>query len=138
MVIVLDTNVLVSGLISSHGPPAIILDRILSKEICIAYDTRILSEYEEVLSRPKFSIKFEEMDAILEDLESSGIEVFPPPLPQTLPDPSDQKFLEVALASEAQALITGNLKDFPPKLRHGVLVQNPRSFMDTLRKNFLN
>lgn len=56
LTIVLDTNVLVSSLLSSRGAPSKILDLILGEQVVVAYDNRILGEYEEVLSRPEFKI----------------------------------------------------------------------------------
>ena len=50
LVVVLDTNVLVSGLLNPNGSPGKILDLIIGNHIQIAYDDRILGEYEEVLS----------------------------------------------------------------------------------------
>ena len=46
LTIVLDTNVLISGLLSSKGAPAKILDLILGDQVLVAYDNRILGEYE--------------------------------------------------------------------------------------------
>ena len=54
MKIVLDTNVLVSGLINPKGVPAKILNLMLNEKIIVLYDNRILREYETVLSRRKF------------------------------------------------------------------------------------
>ena len=56
LTVVLDTNVLVSGLLSQKSWPAKILDLILADHIHVAYDDRILGEYEEVLSRPELHI----------------------------------------------------------------------------------
>jgi putative PIN family toxin of toxin-antitoxin system len=54
MNIVLDTNVLVSGLLSPFGPCGRIVCMVSSGELTISLDARILAEYEEVLCRPKF------------------------------------------------------------------------------------
>jgi putative PIN family toxin of toxin-antitoxin system len=58
MNIVLDTNVLVAGLLSPFGPCAEIVRMISSGKLTLSFDARILSEYNQVLRRPKF--KFEE------------------------------------------------------------------------------
>lgn len=52
-IVVLDTNVLVSGLISPHGNPATIIRMILAKKVRIILDSRVFQEYESVLKRPK-------------------------------------------------------------------------------------
>jgi len=41
-------------------------------------------------------------------------------------------FIEVAVASEADFLVTGNLKHFPETARAGVRVVSPREFLDVL------
>ncbi len=51
---VLDTNGIVSAHLSPHGPPGGLLGEVLARRLRLAYDTRILDEYREVLSRPKF------------------------------------------------------------------------------------
>lgn len=52
MKIVLDTNVLVSGLLKSAGNPAAVLTLVLTGAVQICHDKRILAEYSEVLARP--------------------------------------------------------------------------------------
>ena len=53
---VLDTNVLVSGLLSPFGPPGRLVDALLARHLRIASDDRIEAEYREVLARPKLGI----------------------------------------------------------------------------------
>jgi len=52
--VVLNTNVLLSGLLKPYGKPAAILRLVLSGALQVAYDGRILSEYRTVLLREKF------------------------------------------------------------------------------------
>jgi len=54
MKIVLDTNVLVSALLSPFGPPARVLDLILVGDLIPVFDDRILAEYRQVLARERF------------------------------------------------------------------------------------
>ena len=72
MRIVLDTNVLVSGLLNADGPPAQILNLILNKHITVLYDNRILLEYIEVSRRKKFDFKQEWIDTIIEFIKIEG------------------------------------------------------------------
>jgi predicted nucleic acid-binding protein len=51
-----------------------------------------------------------------------------------LPDIDDEPFLEVALASGAECLVTGNKLHFPAKMRQGVKVLSPREFSDFYKK----
>ena len=59
MRIVLDTNVLVSGLLNPDGAPGRLLDLILGGRLQILYDDRILGEYSDVLARPQFGFRQE-------------------------------------------------------------------------------
>ena len=56
MRIVLDTNVLVSGLLNPNGTPGRILDLILGRYLTLLYDDRIIGEYSDVLARPQLDI----------------------------------------------------------------------------------
>ncbi|MCS6938653.1 MAG: putative toxin-antitoxin system toxin component, PIN family [Roseiflexaceae bacterium] len=78
--IVLDTNVLVSALLSPFGPPARILDMVLRGDLRVAYDDRVLAEYRAVLARPKFGFAANDVNVLLEYLEMSGERVVVTPL----------------------------------------------------------
>jgi putative PIN family toxin of toxin-antitoxin system len=131
--IVLDTNVLVSGLLSPFGPPGEIVRMISSGELTLCLDARILAEYREVLLRPKFGVHVDAVAALLHFVEYRGHTVASSPLPEHLADLSDEAFLEVALACGAERLVTGNLAHFPTQLRQGVAVFSPGEFMSAYR-----
>ncbi len=126
----LDTNVLLSGLLKPYGKPAAILRLIVSGALQLAYDGRILLEYREVLLREKFHLTREQVDAFLELVEAEGFLTTASPLKVRLPDPDDEPFLEVVLASRADALITGNKRHYPPHASKGVAVLNPAEFLE--------
>jgi len=129
MNIVLDTNVLVSGLLTPFGPCGEILRMISSAELTLAYDARIISEYREVLIRPKFRFDKNRVDALLDHIEYRGIAVASPSLRLPLPDLDDQPFLEVAFEAKASCIITGNHIHFPTELCLGVTVYSPSEFL---------
>ena len=133
MRIVLDTNVLVSGLLSPFGPPGEIVRMVSSGELALCLEARILSEYGDVLRRPKFAFREDGVAALLHFVEYRGRPVASSPLPEHLPDPSNEPFLEVALAGGADCLVTGNLAHFPPQLRQEVAVLSPGEFMSAYR-----
>ncbi len=133
MRIVLDTNVLVSGLLSPFKAPGEIVRMVSSGELTLCLDARILSEYSEVLLRPKFGFRVDAVAALLHFVEYRGHTVASSPLPEHLPDLSDEPFLEVALACGAECLVTGNLAHFPTRLRQGVAVFSPGEFMGAYR-----
>lgn len=133
MRIVLDTNVLVSGLLSPWGAPAVVVRLAVAGELQLAVDPRIVDEYREVLSRPRFGFDPEDVRTILEHLERESHWVSCRPLPTTLPDPDDEVFLEVALAAGADALVTGNSRHFPAASACGVRVVSPAELVTRLR-----
>lgn len=130
MRVVIDTNVIVSGILNPHGSPGRIVNALLSEAITVLHDDRILSEYREVLLRPTFGFSSSDVDVLLDFVESSGEHVSAEPLALILPDPNDLPFLEVAASGSADALITGNIKHFKPRRgQHSVLVTTPADFL---------
>lgn len=133
MKVVVDTNVLVAGLLSPFGPPGEIVRMIASGALCLCFDARILTEYEEVLGRAKFRFDSEHIQALLEQITMEGFSVAGNPLPVRLPDPTDEPFLETAIAGGAACLVTGNSKHFPLAKRQGMTVLSPAEFLDHYR-----
>ncbi len=113
MLAVIDTNVLVSALWSKNGAPARVLSMVIAGSLTPCYDFRILSEYREVLARPKFQFTIGEVNALLDWIVDRGYSVVAEPLDVRFTDEADKKFYEVAKACNA-LLITGNIKHFPP------------------------
>ena len=132
MLVVLDTNILVSALLSPFGPPARVLDMVLSGDIQAAYDDRLMAEYREVLARPKFSFAPEDVAVVLAYLEADGEQVTARLLSCKLPDLDDLPFLEVATQAEA-VLITSNTAHYPEAIRGQVQVVAPGEFVRVWR-----
>jgi putative PIN family toxin of toxin-antitoxin system len=128
--IVLDTNVLVSGFLSPDGPPGAILRSILAGSISLCFDERILTEYREVLTRGRFALASERVDAVLEFIEANGESVLAETLRVELPDATDTMFVEVASAAGADCVVTGNRKHFPDERLEGLRVLLPRAFVE--------
>ena len=136
MRLVVDTNVLVSAMLSPHGPPAQVLRLLLQGDLVPLHDDRILAEYRAVLSRARFAFAPEDVRAVLEGIEGGGETVFAKPLPLELPDPDDLAFLEVAVAGRADALVTGNLRQYQPvRGRHGVEIFSPSGLVERLARS---
>jgi predicted nucleic acid-binding protein len=98
-------------------------------ELTLSFDARILSEYNEVLRRPKFGFEEDKIAAVLDYIVYRGRAVAPTPLTYSLPDPDDDPFLEVALASQAVCLVTGNQKHFPAERCKDTKVILPNDFL---------
>ena len=110
---VLDTNVLVSGLLSHAGPPGKLVDAIETGLLVPVFSEPILFEYLEVLLRPKFQFEREDITVLMESLYLSGILVDELKIDTSeFNDVRDVPFYTAAI-QENSVLITGNLKHFP-------------------------
>lgn len=134
MRVVLDTNVLVAGLLTPFGPPGEVVRLVSSGAITLCLDARVLSEYAEVLRRPKFGFEEDAVAALLDYVEYRGHMIASSPLPEALPDPDDEPFSEIALACGAEFLVTGNRAHFPDASRHGATVVSPPEFTAAFRE----
>ena len=123
---VLDTNVLVSGLLSPFGPPGRLVDALLARHLWIAMDDRIEAEYCEVLARPKLGIPAVRRVAVQAILQFQVHMAALPWSGSAPPDEDDTMFLEVAFQTAARTLVTGNLRHFPVGCRGRVVVWSPR------------
>ena len=134
MRVVLDTNVLVAGLLSAAGPPAWIVEAVLTGDLDLAFNAAIRQEYEDVLLRPEFRFSKPRVEALLAVVDRFGLWVAAvPPWRVALPDPDDEPFLGVA-AVTGSVLVTGNLRHFPARCREGVSVLTPRELVDRIRR----
>lgn len=115
MKVVIDTNVLVSGLINPGGKPARIIDLLLNGKLILLYDNRILNEYSDVLYRKKFNFSDALVAPLLAFITHECEYVTAIPLKIPFQDESDKMFLEVAETGNAEFLLTGNKDHFPKR-----------------------
>lgn len=127
--IILDTNVLVSALHSSNGKESLVLRLALSGAFRIGVSTAILSEYREVLERPRFKFSRHKIDALFLQFEVQAKLVDPARILEISPDESDNRFLECAEMFDAEFLITGNKRHFPEVWKRTKIV-NAREFLE--------
>jgi len=125
-IFVVDTNVFVSAFITPHGASARFIGEMLENKFSIAFDNRIIAEYIEVLSRPKFGLSEEDIGFVKASvlLQEKLSPIF---VSDELPDEDDKMFIEVALASRDKIIVTGNAKHYPPKLmkKLGITIFSP-------------
>jgi putative PIN family toxin of toxin-antitoxin system len=133
---VIDTNVLVSALLKFQSVPGSILQLCINGIICPLYDDRILYEYKEVLSRPKFDFEKEVIEQTLSMIVKTGIKVDANNIDIELPDPKDVVFYEVVMTErnkEDAYLVTGNIKHFTSES----FIVTPREMLDIIIKDIL-
>ena len=115
---VIDTNVIVSALLSSNleSNPVKVFRAIVQERIVPLYNDEILEEYKSVLSRPKFHLNLSLIETIIKAIITDGLNIDRTPAADIeFPDPKDIVFYEVALSVEDSYLITGNIRHFPVK-----------------------
>jgi len=110
---VIDTNVLVSALLSPEGNAALIVQAVKAELISIFLTDEIVSEYDDVLKRPKFGFEPDVTSGLLDMIHMQASIVQPDRSAAVSPDPGDTKFLQCALAARADAIITGNQRHYP-------------------------
>ena len=118
--VVIDTNVLVSALLSKYDDAAtvILIEKLLIGELVPLYSSVTMNEYHEVLHRKKFRFDTEQIDYILSVIRHYGLMIEPSPSNEVLPDMSDLPFYELATEMQAKSiayLVTGNKKHFPER-----------------------
>ncbi len=128
MLVVLDTNIIVSSLLSRTGNEARLMELVQRQALTVAVSTATLAEYENVLTRPKFGFTPAVIDRSLHFFRLAPVVVHPTHRLAVSPDDSDNRFLECAEAASADFLITGNRRHFPDN--HGVTkVLTAREFL---------
>ena len=130
---VIDTNVLVSALLSRRADSATVLlvERMLIGDLIPVYSTDIMYEYSEVLKRKKFRFDVEQIDYLLSAISHFGFMIEPSPTGEILPDMKDLPFYEVVMEKRQTNdayLVTGNQKHFPNR----TFIVTPKEMLDIL------
>ncbi|MBP3194549.1 MAG: putative toxin-antitoxin system toxin component, PIN family [Cardiobacteriaceae bacterium] len=129
---VIDTNVLVSALLSRKNDAATVqvLEKVLSAEIIPLLNKTILTEYQEVLLRPKFGFSNHSVEVLISFFQYNGIFIKTKATDVVLIDKDDLPFYEIFTNTDNKNayLITGNIKHFPNHPR----ILTARNFLDTV------
>ncbi len=126
--IVIDTNVLLSALLSNRGASYKLLSIIDSEKFTVHISTTLLYEYEEILKR-KSHMSAKDVDAVLDYIcligkKNSIFYLWRP----KLKDVNDDFLLELAAKSHS-IIVTLNGKDFKPASEYGLRVMTPKDFL---------
>jgi putative PIN family toxin of toxin-antitoxin system len=129
--VVIDTNVMVSAYLG--GRLEAIIVAWMEGKFVLTVSNQIVSEYLNVLSRPKFKIVRTELDNFAALLLSKAMFVIPEESIYVIEaDPSDNKFLEAAVTGRVDYIVSGDkhlldLKDF-----QGIAILTPQAFLEQL------
>lgn len=130
MRVILDTNVLVSG-IFFRGAPFEILKAWHNGQFKLLVSPEILEEYfrvGEVLSKQFPGV---EIGPFLELIHSESRLIKAPPLLKAVcEDPDDDKFIACAIAAKSQIIVSGDKRLLKTSGYLGIKVLSPREFVD--------
>lgn len=133
---ILDTNVLVSAMLKADSIPGMIIAEAMYGDIIPVLNDDILTEYENVLRRPKFKFEQRAVRIFLDDLKKRAIYVDTGIVEYLLQDPKDIVFYAVLMEkrkNDEAYLVTGNLKHFPNR----TFIVTPREMLDILQEGRL-
>ena len=129
---VIDTNVFVSAFLTRHEDSATIrVLRAMGNGVFVPlYNEEILAEYQGVLSRKKFGLSADVVEALIGKVRLMGTSIEPKDSDEAFPDPDDKVFYCVALAKsvEGARLVTGNARHYPAS----AIVISPAQFCELL------
>ena len=131
--LILDTNIIVSALISNSIPTKILYEIVLTQKVQTCLSEEVFAEYVEVMNRDKF-VKYTNFktkaDIVLNKLREISKFYKTDRKIDILTDTSDNKFLELAAVSSADYLITGNTLDFDITEFEYTRILTPREYWD--------
>jgi putative PIN family toxin of toxin-antitoxin system len=127
--VVIDTNVVISAFLHAGSLPEAVINLAVSGNVHWIASQQILTEYAEVLQRPRFAIDPVNVTDAMNRIRASVSIVTPTVHVDATNDPDDNMFLECAQTGEANYIITGNLKHFPRTWKKSHIV-TPREFID--------
>lgn len=143
MIIVLDTNVIVSAVLSPEGKSAEIIRHWEAVEFEVAISPALLQELQRALSydRVRKYTRFtaEELEAFLEYFRSSAINIDPQVILEVIEkDPDDNRVLECAIESDASYIVTGDQHLLVLKDYLGITILPPAVFLTLLETGSLD
>ena len=138
MRVVLDANVLVSGFISAKGSPAKVLACWRDDKFDVVVSSPIIQELERVLHYPRLQNRYnlpeEKIQGFLHRLRRQAIEVEPSEEIALIElDPTDDRYLECALAGEARFIVSGDQHLLELGEFRGIQILTPAGFLAFLQ-----
>jgi len=129
MRIILDTNVFISGIFFT-GPPSRILEAWRDGKVQLLVSPSILDEYQRIGAELALQFQGVGLRPFLDLLTIHAEIVLAPTLPPAIhDDPSDDKFLEAAVAGNASYIISGDKHLLKLSEFQGIQILKPRDFV---------
>ena len=125
--VVIDTNVIVSSLLTS-GPPKAVLDLAINRKFAWYVSEAILAEHEAVFGYPRLKIDLADAKRTMAAIRKHARMISPGIVLAEAVDEEDNRFLECAQASKANYLVTGNLRHFPKIWKYTKIIP-PKEFL---------
>lgn len=140
MRIVIDTNVLVSAFLSSHGSPAEVFREYERGSFDLLVTEPILTEYQQALKYPKVQAHHQmshaEVASVIETFRRAAIVVMPQvPVQPNLADKDDIKFFACAVAGEGEYIVSGDRLVQDVGAYRGIQVLSPSLFLTVLKES---
>jgi putative PIN family toxin of toxin-antitoxin system len=110
--LVIDTNIIVSALLSEHSRAFQVLSDALDGKYTVLISKEIFQEYQDVLHRDKFGFDEDIINFILTWFQENAVWVEVPKSDIPMPDNKDRAFYDLAKSCKAR-LLTGNIKHYP-------------------------
>ena len=135
MIVVMDTNVLVSSLISRQGPPARLIEHWHQHRFALLISDVLLADLRRALAYPRVLTALRrsaaDVDNFLKDLEHVVVVLNTAKI-QASRDPDDNRFIEAAVAGGADYLVTGDRDLLDLTEYEGIEIVTPARFLAIL------
>ena len=131
---VIDTNVIVSAMLKRNSVPCIIVNKLFDETIIPLANNEIIEEYEDVLSRKKFSFNKKDVSNFIKEFRKKAILLDRTKIDEQFVDLDDVVFYEIVITARKKSrnsyLITGNKKHFPIKS----YIVTPNEMLEIIKK----
>lgn len=131
---VIDTNVIVSAMLKKNSVPWIIVNKLFDGTIIPLANNEIIEEYEDVLSRKKFSFNKKDVSNFIKEFRKKAILLDRTKIDEQFVDLDDIVFYEIVITARKKSrnsyLITGNKKHFPIK----PYIVTPNEMLEIIKK----
>jgi putative PIN family toxin of toxin-antitoxin system len=129
--VILDTNIIISSALG--GALVLVLEKWDEGKFTVIVTTDVVSEYFEVLNRPKFNLTQETIDKITRYIYQFSEFVVPEEQIRFIEDdPKDDKFLEAAVAGKVDLIVSGDNHLLALKEFRSIPIISGREFLDWL------